>query len=185
MLDGLFQETDREFSKVLEHLREEYTKLQIGRASAAIVEGISVEAYGSKQALKAVASVSCPDAKTIQIQPWDRSLLSAIEKAIQVSDLNLNPLNDGVYIRLNIPPLTEERRRDLAKVVHKMEEESRIGIRHARQKFLDQMKSMEKDSKITEDQVKSFEKKLQEKVDKYNSEIETSAKKKEQDIMTI
>ena len=184
-MDTLLTTCDKEFAKIFEHIKTEYSRLQAGRASAALIEGIQVEAYGSRQQLKAVGSISIPDAKTIQIQPWDKGQLAAIEKAIQVSDIGLTPINDGVVIRLSIPPLTEERRKDLVKVVHKLAEEARISIRHNRQKALDGMKVLEKDGKATEDQIKVFEKKLQEKVDKANQEIESIAKNKEKEVMTV
>jgi ribosome recycling factor len=184
-MEELLQQAQGEFSKILEFLRGEFSRLQIGRASSALVEGLLVEAYGSKQQLKSLASVSIPDAKTIQIQPWDKSLLAPIERAVQTSDLNLTPLNDGIVIRLNLPPLTEERRRDLTKVVHRMTEEARISVRNARQKAQDKAKEMEKNKELTEDQVKGFQKKLQDKVDATNLEIEQSAKTKENDVMTV
>ncbi len=185
MLDSVLQKTEGQFVKVIDHLKGEYSHLQIGRASAALVEHLMVDAYGSKQPLKGIGSISVPDPKTVQIQPWDRGLLVEIEKAIRNSDLNLAPMNDGVVIRLNLPPLTEERRRDLAKVVGKLAEEARISIRHARQEMNDEMKKLEKEGKVTEDQLHSFEKRLQERVDKVNLEIETMSKNKERDIMTV
>ena len=184
-MDHILSVCENEFAKIFEHIKTEYSRLQAGRASAHLVEGIQVDSYGTKQPLKAVGSISIPDAKTIQIQPWDKSQLQTIEKAILVSDIGLTPINDGVVIRLSIPPLTEERRKDLVKVVHKLAEEARISIRHSRQKALDGMKAIEKEGKATEDQVKNFEKKLQEKVDKANQEIELIAKNKEKEVMTI
>lgn len=184
-MDQILAAADSEFSRIMEHLKGEYARLQIGRASAALVENLQVEVYGSKQPLKAVASISVPDAKTIQIQPWDKSQLSVIEKGIQVSDLHLTPLNDGVTIRLNIPALTEERRKDLSKVVNRLAEDSRIAVRHGRQKAHDEIKSKEKTSLLTEDQAKLAEKKLQEKVDRINGDIEHMAKNKEKDVMTV
>ncbi len=184
-MDGILQEAESEFKKVLDHLRSEYSHLQVGRASAALVEGLQIEVYGVRQPLKAVASVSVPDAKTVQIQPWDKSQLAAIEKAIQLSDLHLMPLNDGLSIRLNIPPLTEERRKDLVKVVNRLAEEARISVRHGRQKAHDAIRDMHKNDQLTEDQMHVGEKKLQEKVDKANVEIETMAKNKDKDVMTI
>lgn len=184
-MDEVLNSVQGDLNKVVEHLKNEYARLQIGRASAALVEGLMVEAYGSKQPLKAVASISVPDARTVQIQPWDKSQLAAIEKAVQQSDLNLNPVNDGAFIRLNLPPLTEERRKDLTKVVHRLAEESRISVRNVRQKGHDKMKEMEKNKELTEDQVKVFQKKLQDKVDAVNTEIEKIAKGKEQDVMTV
>lgn len=185
MVNDLLQQSQAEYSKALEHLKAEYSRLQIGRASAPLVENLSIDAYGSVQPLKAVAGISIPDAKTIQIQPWDKGLLKAIEQAIQSSDLNLAPLNDGITIRLNLPPLTEERRRDLTKVVHRLAEEARIAVRHARQKAQEKARELQKNGDITEDEFRSFEKSLQEKVDKINQEIEQAAKAKEADVMKV
>lgn len=185
MTDGLLQQFQQDFTKAMDHLRQEFGGLQIGRASAALVEGLQVEAYGTKQPLKAVANISVPDSKTVQIQPWDKSQLGAIEKAIQNSDLNLSPVNDGIVVRLSIPPLTEERRRDLTKVVSRLAEEARIVVRSARQKGHDRARELEKSSEITEDQLHGFEKKLQEKVDDANRQIEEIAKSKEADIMRV
>jgi len=184
-MDDLISQAQGEFTKIVDHLKSEYSRLQIGRASASLVEGVMVEAYGSKQAIKGLANISVPDAKTIQIQPWDKSLLSAVEKAIQTSDLNLNPVNDGIVVRLNLPALTEERRKDLAKVVSRMAEEARISIRNVRQKVHDKGKDREKNKEVTEDQVKSFQKKLQDKVDAVNLEIEKMSKNKENDVLTV
>ncbi len=185
LTDPILQQADGEFKKSLEHLKSEFSHLQIGRASAALVEGVMVEAYGAKQAIRAFANISVPDAKTVQIQPWDKSLLQAIEKGIQAAGLNLNPSNDGLVIRINIPPLTEERRKDLTKVVQRLAEEARITIRHSRQGAMDKFKTMEKNKEITEDEARGAEKRLQEKVDLVNQEIESLAKNKERDILTV
>lgn len=174
-----------EFQKTIQHLKSEYAKLQIGRANPSLIEDLKVEAYGSQQPLKSLASVSVPDPRTLQIQPWDRSILGAVEKAIQQANLGLNPLNDGKVVRIVLPPLTEERRKDLVKIVHKMAEEGRISIRQARGKSHDAIRAMEKDKTISEDEMRLGEKHLQEKVDNINKEIEELAKKKEQDILTI
>ncbi len=184
-LDKVYKDLEEGLKKTLEHLKDEYAGLQIGRASSAMVERIQVEAYGSMQPLKNSANISVPDAKTIQIQPWDRGLLQAIEKAIKISDLGLMPNNDGVVIRLNVPPLTEERRRDLTKVVGKMAEEAKIAIRNLRHEAMESCKKMEKDSLISEDERKGAEKKIQEKVDTFNKEVEGVSKAKEKDILTI
>lgn len=173
------------FQKVFDHLKQEYARLQIGRASASLVEHITVDAYGSMQNIKSLASVAVPDAKTISIQPWDKSLLSAVEKAIQTSDLGIHPVNNGNSILLNLPPLTEERRKELAKVVHKMAEESRIAIRNARQEAHTVIRRLEQEKKISEDDARHGEKQLQEKVDAVNKQIEELAKSKEKDILTI
>lgn len=184
IVDELRQlQTDLE--KNLGHLKDEYSRLQIGRASAALVESINVDAYGIKQPIKALATIVVPDAKTIQIQPWDKSQLGPIEKAISLSDINISPVNDGVCVRLNIPPLTEERRRDLAKVVHRLAEEARIAVRNLRQKVQGRLKAMEKSGDITEDDARGADKKLQDNVDRINQQIEEMAKNKENDVMTV
>jgi ribosome recycling factor len=174
-----------DFSKVINHLKDEFAGLQIGRASAGLVEGLMVETYGSMQPLKAIASVSVPDARTIQIQPWDRGVLSVVEKAIRESDLNLNPSNNGLAIILSIPPLTEERRRDLVKVVGRMAEDARISVRNLRHDAMGVYKRQEHDGDMSEDERKRAEKVLQEKVDAVNLEINDLAKKKEEAIMTV
>lgn len=179
------QASEAEFQKALAHLKAEFARLQIGRASPALVEDLKVEAYGSFQPLKSMASVSVPDPKTLQIQPWDRGVLSAIEKAIQAANLGLNPINDGRIIRLPMPPLTEERRRELVKVVHQMSEAAKISIRNARGTAHGAFKTMEEGKEITEDDRRMAEKHLQEKVDAANKDVEETARKKEHDIMTI
>lgn len=176
---------EAEMKKVVDHLKTEYSHLQIGRASAALVEGVMVEAYGSNQPLKALAHISVPDAKTIQIQPWDKSTFAAIERGIMMANLGLTPNNDGIVIRINIPPLTEERRRDLTKVVHKLAEDARISVRHARQTMMDKIKGQEKSKEISEDIAKGLEKKLQERVDAVNQDVEMLAKGKEADVMKV
>lgn len=174
-----------EFQKTIAHLKSEFSRLQIGRASPALVEDLKIEAYGGLQPLKGLASVSVPDPKTLQIQPWDRGILGAIEKAIQAANLGLNPINDGRVIRVPMPPLTEERRRELVKVVHQMSENAKISIRTARGVAHGAFKTMEEGKAISEDERRFAEKHLQEKVDQSNREVEDLGKKKEQEIMTI
>lgn len=178
-------QAEQEFQKTLVHLKSEYSRLQMGRATPLLVEDIKVEAYGSMQPLKGLASISVPDPKTLQIQPWDRGVLGAIEKAIQAANLGLNPINDGRVIRVPMPPLTEERRKELTKVVHQMAENAKIAIRNARGTAHGAFKTLEESDEITEDDRRLAEKHLQEKVDNANKEVEEMAKKKEQDIMTI
>jgi ribosome recycling factor len=174
-----------EFKKIKEHLNSEFARLQVGRASSLLVEDIPVEAYGSSQAIKALASVSIPDAKTIQIQPWDKGLLSHIEKAIVGIGTGLNPKNDGVCIRINIPALTEERRRELTKLVSKMTEDAKISVRTSRQDVQKQFRTQKANSEITEDDFFVAEKELQDSVDVVNKEIDEMSKRKEADIMTV
>ncbi len=181
----LIDDADSQMKKAVEHLKDEFAKLQVGRASPALVEDVKVDAYGSLQPLKSVASVSVPDAKTIQIQPWDRGLLMAIEKGIQIANIGLVPNNDGVYIRINIPPLTEERRKDLVKVVGRYSEEAKIAVRNVRQDTNNTFNTMKKNSEMTEDELHGGTKKLQDSVDASNRAIEEMSKRKEQDIMTV
>ncbi len=174
-----------EMQQAVSYLQDEFNKLQIGRASSNLVEGIEVEAYGSKQSLKTMAGISTPDQRTIQIQSWDRSVLGAIEKAIRDADLGLNPVNDGVVVRVNLPQPTEERRTELVKIVKQLVEEARISVRQIRQKALDEIKRSEKDKEISEDDSNRFQKQLQNKVDEFNKKMEELAGAKEKDIMTV
>lgn len=176
---------EQEFQKTLTHLKNEYARLQVGRASPALVEDLKIEAYGSFQPLKSLGSVTIPDPKTLQIQPWDRGILGNIERTIQSANLGLNPINDGRVIRIPMPPLTEERRKELVKLVHQMAENAKITIRTARGVAHSAFKTMEEHKEISEDERRLAEKHLQEKVDKANKDVEETAKKKEQDIMTI
>ncbi len=181
----LSSQAEEGFAKALAHLQEELKRLQIGRASSAFVENIQVEAYGSTQPVKALAGISIPDARTIQIQPWDSSVLAALEKAVRNSDLGLNPVNDGRLLRIVIPPMTEERRRDLTKLVGSISEDARIAVRNARHGAYAKLKDLQKSKEISEDELRHAEKKLQEKVDQVNKQIDEIAQKKEADIMSI
>ncbi len=185
MAHSLVQKAQSDFQKTLDHLLEEYSGLQIGRASSSLVENLMVEAYGMMQPFKAVASVMVPDGRSIQIQPWDKSMLSALEKAIRDSDLNLNPTNNGLAIILSIPSLTEERRRDLVKVLGRMAEEARIAVRNIRHDVMAQLKRQEHEGEITEDEQNKAEKDLQEAVNKTNLQIDELARKKDDAIMTV
>lgn len=185
MSEAIIQQAILNLQKAIDHLHEEFSKLRTGRANAALVENIEVENYGTKMPLKALANISIADAKTIAIQPWDKSGMTNIEKAIQDSGLGLNPINNGVVIRLVLPALTEERRRDLTKLVHELAEKARITVRQERHHGIAQLKELEKEKQISEDQRLVLEKRLQEKIDEFNKKIEENAKHKEQDIMTV
>ena len=184
-VEQILKNLDEQIAKAFDHLHDDYATLQIGRASAALVERVVVEAYGVMSPLKSLANISIPDAKTVQIQPWDRSTLAAIEKGIKLAEIGLNPQNDGVVIRLNVPALTEERRKELSKIVYKMSEEAKIGVRTSRHEAMEEVKKAHKNSEITEDQQKHAEKVIQEKVDKVNDGIDTAAKEKEADVMKV
>ena len=169
-----------EGQKILQYLQGEFSKLQTGRANAALVEHVEVEAYGQRMQLKGVASISVQDARTIVVQPWDKSVLGAVEKAIQVSNLGVNPVNDGVVIRLSLPMMTEERRKELQKIVHKLAEEGRISLRQHRQKAVDAIKQ-EKD----EDVRSTLEGLLQKEVDSFNEKIDELRAAKEEEVMKV
>jgi ribosome recycling factor len=166
--------------KALDHLHNEFSKLQTGRANPALVEHISVEAYGQRMEIKGVASVSVQDSRSMTIQPWDKSVLGAVEKAILAANIRVNPVNDGVTIRLNFPAMTEERRVQITKIVHQLMEAAKIAIRQDRQKAHDAIKSI-----AEEDEKERLTKELQRIVDDANKKIEESAEKKEKEVMTI
>ncbi|MFA6992085.1 MAG: ribosome recycling factor [Candidatus Gracilibacteria bacterium] len=184
-LDDVLTKAGQEFEKAISHLKEQFARLQMGRASSALVENIPVEVYGSQQPVKAIANIVIPDPRTIQIQPWDRNNLAAIEKGIIGTGIGLNPMNDGVVIRIPIPPLTEERRVELTKHVHKLTEDAKISVRAARQDAHGAYKRMKDSSEITEDDWHSMDKKLQDKVDEINKKIDEIAQAKEKDVMTV
>lgn len=169
-----------DIDKVIHHLLGEFGTLQTGRANASLVEHIMVDAYGSKMDMKSVAGISIQDARSIVIQPWDRAVLGAVEKAIQQSEIGVNPVNDGTVIRLNLPPMTEERRAQLTKIVHKLSEEARISVRQARQKAQDVIKQDPNETLRT-----SLQDQLQKEVDKANAKIDELRDAKEKEVMTI
>lgn len=166
--------------KALDHLHLEFSKLQTGRANAALVETITVEAYGQRMELKGVASISVQDARSIVIQPWDKTVLGAVEKGIQAANIGVNPVNDGIVVRLNFPPMTEERRKQITKIVSQLAEAAKISIRQERQKANDGSKEI-----ADENEKERVQKELQKLVDDANKKVEDSAKKKEQEIMTV
>ena len=171
--------------KSLHALDREFSGVRAGRANPAILDKILVEYYGTPTPLNQMAAISVPDARTIIIQPWDASTLKLIEKAIQVSDIGINPNNDGRVIRLNFPPLTEERRRDLVKDVHKMSEEGKISIRSIRRDAIEKLKALKKNGEITEDDLAVGEKKIQTVTDKFIKEVDDLTVLKEKEIMEI
>ncbi len=177
------KKTDLE--KTIEHLQIELGRLRTGRATPSLVEDLKVDYYGTKTPLKQIATINTPEPRTIMIQPWDRGALAIIEGAIRESDLGFNPNNDGVVIRINVPALTEERRKDLVKVLNQKAEDARIAVRMAREDALKEIQDMEKAGEISEDDKFKGKDKLQEVIDQYNKKIEEIRAKKEQDIMTV
>ena len=180
-----FTDYSRRMGKALDHLSEEFGAVRAGRANAKVLDRITVEYYGSETPLNGVATISAPDARTLVIQPWDTNLLKDIQKAIQTSDLGINPQNDGKVIRLIFPQLTEERRKDLTKQVKKYAEEAKVAMRNIRRDGMDDIKKLKKNSEITEDEQKKAEKDLQDLLDKYIKKADEALAAKEKELMSI
>jgi ribosome recycling factor len=180
----ILQDVETKMKKTVEASHRELNTIRTGRASAAIVEGIKVEYYGEEISLRQVANISIPDARLIVIQPWDPQLLSEIEKAILASDVGITPTNDGKIIRLSMPPLTQERREELVKLVKKMAEDGRVSLRSARHVANETIDKLEKEKKITEDEKFKGHKDTQKLIDKYTEDIDKLLKSKEEEIIS-
>ena len=180
-----FKDFERRMNKALDHLDEEFGAVRAGRANPKVLDRITVEYYGSETPLNGVATISTPDARTLVIQPWDTKLLKDIQKAIQVSDLGINPQNDGRVIRLSFPQLTEDRRKDLVKQVKKYSEEAKVAMRNIRRDGMDYVKKLKKNSEITEDDQKKAEKDLQDLLDKMIKKVDEATAVKEKELMAL
>ena len=180
-----FKDFERRMNKALDHLDEEFGAVRAGRANPKVLDRITVEYYGSETPLNGVATISTPDARTLVIQPWDTKLLKDIAKAIQTSDLGINPQNDGRVIRLTFPQLTEERRKDLTKQVKKYAEDAKVAMRNIRRDGMDYVKKLKKNSEITEDDQKKAEKDLQDLLDKMIKKVDEATAAKEKELMAI
>ena len=176
---------DEKMVKTIDVVKANFASVRAGRANAGVLDRIQVEYYGTPTALNQVAAISSPDPRTLVIQPWDGTLLKAIEKAIQASDLGINPQNDGRSIRLVFPQLTEERRKELAKQVKKYAEDAKVAVRNIRRDAMDKFKAQKKASEITEDDFKIAEKDLQKLTDDWIKEIDKIAEKKEKELFEI
>jgi len=185
MIDQIINTKKSDFEKVIEHFLHELSGVRTGRANPALLNTVTVESYGSKMPLEHVASVSVSDAKTLTISPWDKGQIQAIEKGIQMANLGFNPSNDGVVVRITLPALNEERRKEMVKMVGQLAEKGKIGIRNTREDIMKEMKRAEADGKISKDDLADGQKDLQEIVDKYNEEIKHHAESKEKDVMTV
>ncbi|MEK9130767.1 MAG: ribosome recycling factor [Patescibacteria group bacterium] len=174
-----------EFDATIDHLRQELSALRTGRANAAILDSVKVEAYGAMMDLKGVGSISVPDAKTIVIDPWDKGLLHAIEQAIQKSDVGINPVNDGKIIRLTMPQMTEESRKQLVKIMKEKVEEARVAMRQVREKVREEILKQEKEKMIAEDERFKLQDDLDKFVKEMGSEIDAVVDKKTAEIMTV
>ncbi len=185
MKELIFEELQENMEKAIQTLEKSFSKVRTGRASLALLDGIRVDYYDTPTPLKQLSSLSVPESRLIVISPWDSSIIGAIEKAIQKSDLGLMPTNDGKLIRLTIPALTEEKRRDLVKVVRKMAEECKIKQRNARRDANEQLKSLKKDNEISEDELYNLQDEVQKLTDQYIGKTDEALSVKEKEIMEI
>ena len=185
MSEQLLKETDTKMGKTIEALKKDYSAIRTGKATSALVENINVEYYGSNTIVSNLATISVPEAQLIVIQPWDREAIVAIEKGIQKSEMGLNPANDGIVIRIPIPAPTEERRKELVKVIKKQSEDYKISIRNTRRDFVDQMKNLEKSKEISQDELRRYQEQIQKTTDSHISNIDNITVKKEKEIMAI
>lgn len=184
-MNTVITNTQEKMEKTVAALERDYKAVRLGRATPAVLDRITVDYYGVPTPIQQMAAVSVPEARMLQIQPWDASTLKDIEKAIQVADIGINPQNDGRIIRLVFPPLTEERRKEVVKEVKKSAEDSKVAIRNTRRDALEKLKTMKKNSEITEDDVQGGEKKIQNLTDKFCKEIDDLADIKEKEILEI
>ena len=185
MLDDVYRDTESKMKKAIEATTSDFATIRTGRASPSLLDRLHVEAYGSTVPLKQVASVNSPDGRSLLVTAFDKSVVPAIRKAIETSDLGLNPNVDGAVIRLSIPPLTEERRKELVKLVKKKSEEHKVAVRNVRHHANDQVKALAKNGTITDDQIKRGTEQVQKLTDKYVKQIDDLVHGKEQEIMEV
>src|SRR5215470_11647562 len=184
-MQPLLNDIDTRMNGAIETLGREFAAVRTGRASTALLDTVRADYYGTPTPVNQMASVSVPDARTLVIQPWEQGQLKTIEKAIMASDLGLTPVNDGKVIRLTMPTLTEERRKQLAKQVHKIAEDGRVAIRNIRREANDKLKAMAKDKKVSEDEERRGHDQIQKTTDKYIAKVDDVLKKKEQEILSF
>jgi ribosome recycling factor len=184
-MQSVLKDCETKMSKAISSLEKEFSRLRTGRAATGLVEDVLVDYYGTLTPLNQLASISVPDSRTIAIQPWDRNAFSSVEKAIMKSDLGLNPVNDGKVIRINIPPLTEERRRDLAKLAKKYAEDAKVAIRNIRREANDAIKKMKNSKELTEDEMHKGQDEVQKVTDSYVEKCDHVLEIKEKEIMEI
>lgn len=185
MINDIINQHKEPFNKVIEHLHHELSSVRTGRANPALLSTVNVESYGAKMPLHQVANITVSDAKTLTISPWDKGQIQAIEKGILEANIGFTPSNDGNVIRINIPAMTEERRKEMVKLVGQMAEQARIGIRQVREDILKAVKRLETDGQATKDDVAGAQKKVQEVVDDLNQQIKTITGDKEKELMTV
>ena len=185
MINDITTDTEDGMKKAVDSVKRDLQKIRTGRANAAMLDGIKVDYYGTPTPVNQVATVQVVDARLITVKPWEKAMLPVIDKAIRASDLGINPVSDSELVRLPIPPLTQERRKELAKVVNKQTEEARVAVRSARRDAMDMVKDAEKDKQITEDDRKGGEKRIQDLTDKYIAMLDDIARIKEKEIMDL
>jgi ribosome recycling factor len=179
------QQASQKMDRAIEALRRDFSGVRTGKATPSLLDTIRVDAYGSHVPLNQVATVSAPEPRLLLIQPWDRAMVTPIEKALQTSDLGLNPANDGKLIRVPIPPLTEQRRKEYVKILHKMAEEARVAIRQARKDANDEIKKHQKDSGLSEDDARREQDETQKLTDRYIHQVEELLKHKEAEVLEV
>ena len=185
LVDTFLKETETKMEKAVESTKDKFASIRAGRANVSMLDGISVDAYGAPSPLSQIGTLSAPEARLLTIDPWDKSLIPAIEKAIQQANLGLNPSNDGRIIRLSVPELTEERRKEYVKIVRKEAEEGKVAIRNIRKDVNNKLRKSEKDSEITEDELKSGEDSVQKLTDKFTKLVDEALDKKEKELTTV
>ena len=181
----VLNKTEERMQRRISHLEGEYKAIRAGRANPAVLDKVKVDYYGTPTPVNQVATVSVPEARSITIQPWDTSLLNVIMKAIQTSDIGINPQNDGKMLRLTFPPLTEDRRKEIVKDISKIAEDTKVQIRNVRRESMDDLKKLKKDGDLTEDDLKNAEKKVQDITDKFIKNADSLCSAKQKEIMEI
>ena len=179
------QKAEERMGRRIDHLCTEYSEIRAGRANPNVLDKVKVDYYGTPTPVNQLAAVSVTEARTLTIQPWDASMVKQIEKAIQKSDIGINPMNDGKVIRLIFPPLTEDRRKEIVKDVQRIAEDTKVQIRNVRRDTIDKLKSMKKSGELTEDELKLAEKKTQELTDKYTKKVDTLSDDKQKEILEL
>lgn len=185
MINDITSDTEEGMKKAVESFKRDLQKIRTGRANASMLDGIKVDYYGTPTPVNQVATVQVVDARLITVKPWEKNMIAVIDKAIRASDLGINPVADAELVRLPVPPLTQERRRELAKAVGKQTEEARVAVRAARRDAMDKIKDAEKEKQISEDERKQGEKKIQDLTDKFVAMVDDIAKAKEKEIMEL
>jgi ribosome recycling factor len=185
MIDDVVADADSRMNKTIEALRRELMTIRTGRASPSLIERVMVEAYGTQAPLQQLASINAPEARLLVVQPYDRSTLGAIDKALRRSELGFNPTNDGAVLRIAIPQLTEERRREMVKLVHKYGEEARVAMRNIRRDSIKDLADLEHEKLISEDELKRGQDRIQEVTDRHTKQVDEISKTKEHEVMAV